>query len=762
MTAKTAEKYGGLDIVRLAAAFLVVAIHTSPLEAVSPAADFFLTRILARLAVPFFFMVTGQFVLGEYYESKKGRRNKGPEKENLRTGRNLGRAVKKLGILYVFSIVLYLPLGIYAGHYQGIGALEAVRLLLFDGTFYHLWYFPACILGLCLTGALCRLLPLGSVWTLSLLLYVAGLFGDSYYGLLSLAPGLKAVYELGFRIFSYTRNGIFFAPVFLLLGASFYKGKDSKGPGERRLFGKLGGTGCTAAFLCGLLGMTAEGFVLRSLKFQRHDSMYVLLPLCAYFLYCLAAAPKLPSRKKYRKAAQWIYVLHPGMIVAVRGGAKLFGLTEILVENRIIHYLAVCLGSLGAALAAVFLEAALEKGLGKKQEPFVEEPNLRGRAWIEISGPALAWNVRSLTGALPEGTKLLPVLKADAYGHGALIVARELTELGIGAFCVACVSEAVELRLAGIQADILILGYTYPEDFVLLQKYHLIQTVTDEAFAERLEEAGRDAEPFRVHIALDTGMHRLGLPFDDLEGLKSIYRMKHLKVEGLFTHLCVSDEKTPEAAEYTALQEKRFFEAVKKLQGLGLPCGSLHLCASYGLANYASFGGDYARVGIALYGVWSKEDRALEGRFPLKPVLSFKARVAAVKVLEPGQSAGYGLSFTAERRTVLAVLAVGYGDGLPRSLSCGRGQVLFAGGRAKIAGKICMDQTLVDVTELPDVKAGDVAVLIGRLAGEEITACKLAEQAGTISNEILSRLGKRLPRIALQTQEGEKECRREL
>lgn len=199
-------RYGGLDAFKVIAALLVVAIHTSPLTTYSPDGDFLLTRSLARVAVPFFFMVTGQFVLGEVLQGR-------------RPFSALWRQVKKILLLYLVAVVLYLPVGLYAGHYQGLSPLSALRLLLFDGTFYHLWYFPACATGLLLVYLLGRVLRGRGLLAVTGLLYLIGLFGDSYHGLTAALPPLAAAYEAGFQVFSYTRNGLFMAPLFLLLGA---------------------------------------------------------------------------------------------------------------------------------------------------------------------------------------------------------------------------------------------------------------------------------------------------------------------------------------------------------------------------------------------------------------------------------------------------------------------------------------------------------------------------------------------------------------
>ena len=192
--------YGGLDRFRILAALLVVAIHTSPLTSISEEADFFLTRILARIAVPFFFMVTGQFVAA------------GLLKPSGKPGRYL-KFLRKTALLYAFCILLYLPIGIYAGHYEELTFFTALRMVVFDGTFYHLWYFPACILGIVVVRLMSRFLSLQGMTIVSAVLYVIGLFGDSYFGLAQKVPALNAVYEFLFQICSYTRGGLFFAPL---------------------------------------------------------------------------------------------------------------------------------------------------------------------------------------------------------------------------------------------------------------------------------------------------------------------------------------------------------------------------------------------------------------------------------------------------------------------------------------------------------------------------------------------------------------------
>lgn len=680
-----------LDRFRLLCALLVVCIHTGPLSDLAPAADFWLTRVLARVSVPFFFMVTGHFL--------------------ARGGwRGLGRFFRRTLALYLAATLLYLPLNWYADGWDP--ALWGKKLLT-DGTFYHLWYFPAVLLGVVTARALCRL---GKAWALAGagLLYLVGLGGDSWYGLAAGVPWLKPLYGGIFSVFAYTRNGLFFAPLFLLLGGTVPR---------------LGRRTAGAGLVLSLALMTGEAFWLRGMGWQRHDSMYLALPAVMVFLFALLLGADGGRDRRSRDLAMLVYLLHPWCIVLVRAGAKLVGLEGLLIRSSLGHF------------AAVLLVSLLWAALLLRLRPMRPDP--RGRAWREVNLSAVIHNARAIQSALSPGCRLMAVVKADAYGHGAVPIARALQSAGVDAFAVACLSEGVRLRRRGVRGKILVLGCTPPEQAPLLARYRLIQTVADEAHGLALSAQGT---PVQVHLALDTGMRRLGIPAEDRAAIARMYALPGLRITGVFSHLCVADGSSPADAAYTQGQLERFYTAVRWMKACGCPPGDTHIQASYGIWNLPPQPCAYARAGIALYGVTSGGETVARA-LGLRPALSLRARVALVRTLEPGEGAGYGLAFTAARRTRLAVVTIGYADGLPRVLAERGGEVLLHGRRCPMVGRMCMDQLMVDVTAVPEAAPGDVVTLIGKDGGAAISAEDAAESCATITNELLSRLGSRLPLI---------------
>ena len=362
------------------------------------------------------------------------------------------------------------------------------------------------------------------------------------------------------------------------------------------------------------------------------------------------------------------------------------------------------------------------------------------RAWVEIDLDALAHNVRELRLNLPPGCELMAVVKTDAYGHGAMAVARRLWEEDVRAFGVATVAEGVSLRKGGLKGSILVLGYASPGEANALSEYGLEALVVDGSHAKALDKTGKK---LRVHIAIDTGMHRLGMEPKDFGEIESVFHCENLSVAGVASHLAASDSLDCDDVEFTGMQIKAFYGTVDALKAKGYDVGKLHIQASYGLCNYPGLQCDYARVGIMLYGVMS--DGAKAKTTPnLRPVLSLRARVAQVRLIGAGESVSYGRLFKAERPTMLATVSIGYADGVPRQMSGNGGMCIVNGKKTPIIGRICMDMLMLDVTGAGQVKQGDVVTLIGKDDSEEIRCEDFAAASGTITNDILCRMGARL------------------
>ncbi len=707
---RRAQAYRGIDAFRLVAAWMVIAIHTAPLNDLSPTADLILTRIVARIAVPFFFMTSGFFLFGSCSDRWVA----------------VKAFIKKTALIDLAAMALYLPINLYSGSFSEPGFLpHLVRDVLLDGTLYHLWYLPASMAGVLIAYGLIRRFGYGRALAAAALLYAIGLLGDSYYGLAYRVPALRAVYSAWFEVSPYTRNGLFFAPVFIVMGAMLAARGNARLPRPSYAW---------AGFALTLAVMTGEGLLLSGLGLPKHDSMYLALLPCVYCLFCALLSIRGPRLPLVRSASLALYLIHPMVIVLVRFAARPLGLTALLVDNNLVHFFLVASLSLAAALAWAWLE-----GRWRRLHP--QAPPGQDRAWIEIDWEALRRNVQNISSALPKGCRMMAVVKAEAYGHGAPSMALALERMGVNAFAVATLDEGICLRRNGLNSPILILGYTHPCHAKSLWRYRLTQTVTDADHGAALEAAGY---PLQVQIKVDTGMHRLGVDARDVDTIAHLASFKHLKVTGMYTHLCAADGRTPSDVAFTLEQIHRFDRVVKALEKRGLRPPALHVQSSYGLLNYPWLQYDYARVGIALYGCLSAPDDQTQLKLALRPVLSLKARVALIRSVPAGESVGYGRAFTARRESRIALLPIGYADGYPRSLSEGAGHVLLHGRAAPVIGRVCMDQLMVDVTDIPEAVAGDVAVLIGRDGSQRIEAADLAGSAGSIANELLSRMGRRL------------------
>jgi len=321
-------KYDGMDLFRLLLAFLVIAAHTYPLSSVSTELNYVLVHIFARIAVPFFMMATGYFLLPKYFD------------QGYQSIEPIIRFIKKIALLYGGATLLYLPVSIYAGYYAGGHIIRVfIRNLLLDGTFYHLWYLPAVMLGVLAVYALSRRFSAYLTFGIAVLLYLAGLLGDSYFGMTASIPLLNTAYENAFNIFSFTRNGLFYAPIFLTMGALMAKQKQP-----------LSKPANIVGLIISMLLMLTEGLLLHYHAIPRHTSMYITLILCAYFLFGLVQSHQGKRSIHMRNTSMWIYIIHPLMIIATRGAARMIGLTDLLVNNSLIFFLLVSLLSLTTAI----------------------------------------------------------------------------------------------------------------------------------------------------------------------------------------------------------------------------------------------------------------------------------------------------------------------------------------------------------------------------------------------------------------------------
>ncbi|MBQ2330376.1 MAG: alanine racemase [Oscillospiraceae bacterium] len=369
---------------------------------------------------------------------------------------------------------------------------------------------------------------------------------------------------------------------------------------------------------------------------------------------------------------------------------------------------------------------------------------LQERTWAEISLGAIEHNYNAIRAAVPAGTRFLGVVKADAYGHGAVEVSRLLERLGADYLAVSCIAEALELRDAGIELPILILGHTPADNVPLLCEYGITQTVTCEAKAKEFsDEAVKCGKTLKVHIALDTGMSRLGFLCEGRhfeEGVKNVIsavNMPNIETEGVFTHFALSDEPGEAAREYTEKQLRLFLDVINSVETeSGFRFKIKHAANSGAVLSYPEAALDMVRHGLLLYGYGDG------GKLGLKPAMSLITTVSTIKHYDAGVSVSYGGIFKTERRTRMGVIPIGYADGLLRVLS-NNFSVYTDRGFAPQRGRICMDMCMVDLTDLPEVNLDSRVEIFGKNAGLEA----LSQRAGTIPYELMCSISKRVPRV---------------
>lgn len=372
---------------------------------------------------------------------------------------------------------------------------------------------------------------------------------------------------------------------------------------------------------------------------------------------------------------------------------------------------------------------------------------IRQRAWIEIDGAALAHNVRQIKSLLSAKTALMAVVKADAYGHGAVTTSNSVLEAGANWLGVATIPEGIELRKAGIKAPILILGATNtPEQLQAIADWQLQPTLCDAkqalVFSQTLAEINAGDLP--VHIKLDTGMSRLGPRWEQaLEFVQLVHSLPHLRIASIYSHLA-----TAESLDQTVLrqQQARFEAAIAAIKSASIPLPPLHLANSAATLTDCGLHYNMVRVGLAVYGLYPAKH--LSNTINLIPALQVKARVTQVKTIPPHTGVSYGHHFISDRELRLAVVGIGYADGVPRRLS-NQMTVLIRGQKIKQIGSITMDQLMLDVTSIPDLEVGEIVTVIGIDGKEQIWADDWADATDTISWEILCSFKHRLTRVAL-------------
>lgn len=380
--------------------------------------------------------------------------------------------------------------------------------------------------------------------------------------------------------------------------------------------------------------------------------------------------------------------------------------------------------------------------------------NMVKRTWAEISLNAIEHNYNVIRNKVADDTKVCCVIKADGYGHGAVELSQIYEKLGADFFAVSNIDEGIEIRKSGSKLPIVILGYTPVSEAKNLAAYNISQAVFSLEYAKELSEKCVEEDCIcKMHIKVDSGMSRIGFmcqefPRDEysIEEICEACCLPNLEVEGLFTHFCVSDEDA-EGREFTNKQYENFIHVRDSLKKRGVDISVVHCSNSGAIEDYPETCCDMVRAGIILYGL--APSSKLADRLDLVPAMTLKTVVAFVKEVQKGATISYGRTFTADRKMKIATVPIGYADGFIRQ-NAKDGYMMLNGKKAKIVGRICMDQTMLDVTDIEDVKTGDEVVVFGTGENGEPTADSLAENTGTINYETVCLVGKRVPRIYIK------------
>ncbi len=367
--------------------------------------------------------------------------------------------------------------------------------------------------------------------------------------------------------------------------------------------------------------------------------------------------------------------------------------------------------------------------------------------WAEIDLDNLAHNMKEIR-RVSQSKEIMAVVKADAYGHGAVDVAPVLLENGATSLGVALITEAIELREAGIEVPILVLGYTPPEFYQEIVEYHIQQTIFSVEDARRLsEEAQKQKTVAQIHIAIDTGMGRIGFLLTDegIENIKKINQLDNLEIVGVFSHFSTSDERDK---SYTNEQLRKYRSFTERLTAEGINLGTHHIANSAAIIDLPETHFDAIRPGIILYGYYPSEE-VDKSKINLKPVLTLKTKVAHLKKLPKDMYISYGRTFKTERDSIIATLPIGYADGYTRLLNH-KAKAIVRGKLVPVVGSICMDQCMIDVTDVGELKEHEEVILLGAQGEASFDAEDIAKLLGTISYEITCMIGKRVPRVYIK------------
>ncbi len=374
--------------------------------------------------------------------------------------------------------------------------------------------------------------------------------------------------------------------------------------------------------------------------------------------------------------------------------------------------------------------------------------NYTRRTWAEVNLAVLKNNIENIKDFVGEKTKVLAVVKADAYGHGGTECAKTLVANGADMLGVAFVDEAEKLRSDGIDFPILLLGYTAREDVKRVVDAKITPAVFSyESAKDFSDEAARSGETVKIHIKIDSGMNRIGFACkeESVAEIEKISKLPGIEIEGIFTHFSCADE---ENREYTDMQAKRFIWLVSKLESQGIKIPIKHACNSAGIVNFPEYYFNMVRPGIILYGM-PPSDEVDISVLKLKSVMTVKSTVSRVFDIEPGEKISYGGTYAPDKKMKAATIAAGYADGYTRLLS-NKASVIVNGQNAKVVGRICMDQCIIDVTNVNNIKVEDEVIIAGGQPGCPTSFDFLAKLCGTISYELLCMIGKRVPRIYLK------------